>query len=642
MPDWSYRTLFRPLLFRLPAPAAREATLRTFGLLGKLPGGPFLIRTMGHMERSSVLESRVKETAISYPVGLGGSLDPHGWADTALSMIGFGFMEVGPVTLEPHGPILRVGRAPDREAVLCADPYRNDGAEAVHRRLAAYRGRLPLMLRLSHTPGCGTEEAFAQLYRLSERLSPHASALCLDITDGDWTGQETAAYCSRVIPVIRSTIGNKPLFLHLPLEYPAESLEALLRSIPPALIDGYATGEYYRNGEGWEAGRDGKARTLEMLNILRPYLADHHAVIVSAGVHEPQDALDLRMAGADYILLNSGLVYSGPGLPKRINEAVLHEVLRQTEPQPDPAFWRAWGWAVLLGLGMILGGVLAWIIAATSVLLPYDEAYLGLDAEQLAQSYPLVVKFMSHDRITLAGTMISIGVMYAMLGGYGLRARLHWARTALLSSGIVGFSSFFLYLGYGYLDPLHAAAGAALLPLFILSMQGSADRLLRGQPHPVNDRSWLLAQWGQLMFVILGAAFAVGGMVISWVGITGVFVPEDLEYLRTTAPELAQINGRLTSLIAHDRAGFGGALLSDAIAVLAVALWGIQAGERWIWSMLLMAGLPGFIAVFGVHGVIGYTDFIHLLPAYLAFAVYAAGLVLLYPYLMSDVRRKQQ
>jgi len=34
-----------------------------------------------------------------------------------------------------------------------------------------------------------------------------------------------------------------------------------------------------------------------------------------------------------------------------------------------------------------------------------------------------------------------------------------------------------------------------------------------------------------------------------------------------------------------------------------------------------------------VHYEIGYTDFIHLLPAWFAFALYVAGLILLYPYM---------
>lgn len=102
-----------------------------------------------------------------------------------------------------------------------------------------------------------------------------------------------------------------------------------------------------------------------------------------------------------------------------------------------------WGWMCLLGIGMILGGALAWIIAATSVVLPYDISFLGMLPSVLNEANPLVLQFMSHDRVTLAGTMISIGVIYYQLARYGLRSGLHWTRTALLTSAAVGFSSFF-------------------------------------------------------------------------------------------------------------------------------------------------------------------------------------------------------
>ena len=138
------------------------------------------------------------------------------------------------------------------------------------------------------------------------------------------------------------------------------------------------------------------------------------------------------------------------------------------------------------------------------------------------------------------------------------------------------------------------------------------------------------------MFVILGFALAIGGLTISLVGTTNIFVSTDLCYLGTTQEMLALFNENLLPLIAHDRAGFGGALFSEALAILIMALWGIRQGERWLWWTFLSGGLPGFIAVFSIHLTIGYTSFWHLLPAYFAFVIYMIGLVLLYPYLVEE------
>lgn len=344
-------------------------------------------------------------------------------------------------------------------------------------------------------------------------------------------------------------------------------------------------------------------------------------------------------AGANLLLLHSGMIYAGPGLPKRINEALLYERLREhgEEPKPQP-FWHGWGWMAFLGIGMVIGGVLALIIAMSSVLLPYDEEFLRMSASELRETWPQVIAFMSHDRVTLAGTMISIGVLYLMLALHGLRYGLHWAKTAVTVSCIVGFCSFFLYLGYGYFDPLHAAAAVILLPMFLLAMRTKGDGVLHEPPNVRRDRAWRLGQWGQLCFVLLGAALAVGGLVIAGVGLTHVFVPQDLAYLCIPADTLQQWNAQLLPLIAHDRAGFGGALFSNALALTAISLWGIREGSRWVWWMLLVGGLPAFLAGFSIHYAIGYTSFIHLLPAYVAVALFIAGLILLYPYLYKHKR----
>src|SRR2546430_9281962 len=83
-------------------------------------------------------------------------------------------------------------------------------------------------------------------------------------------------------------------------------------------------------------------------------------------------------------------------------------------------------------------------------------------------------------------------------------------------------------------------------------------------------------------------------------------------------------NGRLIPLIAHDRAGFGGALISVGVAMFLAVLYGRP--SRNLWQALALAGLFGFATAIGVHPVIGYTDPFHLGPAILGCVVFAIGL----------------
>lgn len=639
MPDWSYQTLFRPVLFRLPAETARDMTLKAFGTLGRIPGGSLLIKTLGHMEQTDLLIRHIGNMTVKYPVGLGAGLDVHSFAHRSLSQIGFGFIELGPVTEQAIAGENHVRRDEKREAILYRNWFVNKGAEALERQWNKYvwpKNGLPCMIRLRHMPDCTPQEALLEMERLLKRFSDKAGGFYLDVFDERWGQEEQAEYIEHLSSRISQLALKQPILLYVPLNIDETLLKDVFRRCSMRGWTGFVTGDGIESENGYEISAACKKTCLKLVTLLRKLAGDDAVIIANAGIHEPQDALDLVRAGANCVQLHSGLVYSGPGLPKRINEALLYEEISKQKPEQPQSFWSGWGLMFGLGIGMVLGGILAWIIATTTVLLPYDEQFLGLTMKQLERNFPQLVAFMMHDRVTLAGTMISIGILYMMLAGFAMRYRLHWAKTAIVVSGVIGFSSFFLYLGYGYFDPLHAIAAAALLPLFILGLRGKGDAVLHRPPNLLNDRAWQLAQWGQLLLVTLGIALAVGGIVIALIGITNVFVPQDLAYLCLSPDQMNEFNERLIPLIAHDRAGFGGALFSLSAAYLAAALWGVREGEKWLWWMILVAAAPGFIAAFGVHFAIGYTNFIHLLPAYIAFILYVGGLWLTYPYLVSS------
>ncbi|MCA1557882.1 MAG: hypothetical protein LC731_05005 [Acidobacteria bacterium] len=358
-------------------------------------------------------------------------------------------------------------------------------------------------------------------------------------------------------------------------------------------------------------------------------------IIASGGVHEPEHALELKAAGADLVQVDSGLVFTGPGLPKRVNDHFLFEATRNVEyekPARLPSL--TWFWTALMGAGMLFGSLLALVIAATKVVLPYDEAFVGMTREGLTAVNPRLLDFMAHDRVTLAGTMVAIGVMYVGLSVYGIRRGLHWAQQSVFISAFTGFASFFLFLGFGYLDTFHAFVTGALLQLLLLGVHARLGVYVPAtRPDLRGDRSWRLSLWGQLLLIIHGFALLAAGATISTVGVTQVFVHEDLEFMQTTAEALRSANPRLVPLIAHDRATFGGMLLSSGWVFLMPALWGYRRGAAWLWWTFLVAGLSAYAAAIGVHYAVGYTGIRHLLPAFGGLFLLLLGLGLSYPFL---------
>ena len=104
MPDWSYHPLFKSLLFRMPGTMGREFIHKGMNIIANLPGGPSLIEFLGHMKPSLYLQKTLFGLSFSNPVGLSGRIDPQLSGTKAFSNLGFGFIEIGPVTLEAQHP----------------------------------------------------------------------------------------------------------------------------------------------------------------------------------------------------------------------------------------------------------------------------------------------------------------------------------------------------------------------------------------------------------------------------------------------------------------------------------------------------------------------------------------------------------
>ncbi|ORB60260.1 hypothetical protein BST43_04245 [Mycobacteroides saopaulense] len=329
------------------------------------------------------------------------------------------------------------------------------------------------------------------------------------------------------------------------------------------------------------------------------------------------------------------LIAAGPGWFNRVIEAGT-----ATEPPKtlrdigfDPRGWPAWVWGVLVGLGLIVAGVGAAAIALGPVLLWYDRDYLGLSVGDLNGINHHLVGFLQHDRITMAGNMIGIGTLYLGLASGGIREGHRWARNALLMSGLIAFLTYFYFVVTGFLEPLHTLVVVVLFPMLLLAVW-RAPSVVHWPPiveGPESQRRRAL--WGQLLMIGVGGGLFVAGAVISTVGLTSVFVPTDLDFLGTSFEALHAADEHLPSFIAHDRAGFGGALMGAGLAVLLISLWGWRRGERWVWWSLLAGCAFGTAPVLAIHFAIGYTHFEHLLPVYVLVVVTVAALALSRAYL---------
>jgi dihydroorotate dehydrogenase len=504
MPDWTYRTIFRPLLFRLPAARARDITLRASTALAAGSGPIRSLELFGDMRPPAAARVIAGGLDFAGPVGLGAGFDVHAAALPALAQCGFGFLDVGPATRAPiaEGAIER--READ-EAIWYETPLANDGMDAVAARLARWRApAIPLGIRVAHRPGTDWQVAGDECIAVAGRLAPYASFLTLDTRAGmmsGWDAEMWPAFLARAAAGIKEMANERPVLLSLPLDLDPAVVNHLVAVGTAQGLGGIVIDDGCWADGGWLVGPQTFAASLRLVRALRAHTDGPLAIIASGGIREPAEALALLDAGATCVQLHSGLVYAGPGLPKRINEAVLATRTPEgrTKPPviPPGRFLFGWPWIALMGLGILLAGILAWCVAATRVILPYDESFLGLSRDQLTATNDRLLDFMAHDRITFAGAMIALGIVYVQYAAVAMRAGARWAWRAVVASASLGFLGFFLFIGFRYFDPLHAASTA---PLFVCFLLGVLRRPRRDAAPTVpdlhNDRRWRFGRGG--------------------------------------------------------------------------------------------------------------------------------------------------
>src|SRR5262249_11802830 len=157
--------------------------------------------------------------------------------------------------------------------------------------------------------------------------------------------------------------------------------------------------------------------------------------------------------------------------------------------------------------------------------------YLGMSASQLcALDDCRILHFMIHDRISFGGVLVAIGVVYLWLVRVPLARMESWSWWTLACSGLAGFLSFLSFLWYGSRDPWQGAPTLLLLPVFVAGLVHARRwRRQRVEPAALDMRS--AAGVGRSLLLLSSIGISVAGLTIMTVGMTTVFVPQDLEFM---------------------------------------------------------------------------------------------------------------
>ena len=333
-------SLIRPALFSLPAETSHDLTL----CMLRTP----LARLMG----SSAPACPVRVMGIDFPnpVGLAAGLDKNGECLSGLSMLGFGFLEIGTVTPRPQpgNDRPRMFRLPAAQAIINRMGFNNHGVAHLLQQVdkSGYDGVLGINIGKNRdTP---VEQAVDDYLYCLERVHEAASYVVVNVSSPNTPGLRTlqhGAALDELLSRLREAqtrldqaAGRRvPLVIKIAPDNDDDELGAMAEAFVRHGVDGVIVGNTTLSREGVAGHRHAdeagglsgvplKPVADRALGSMAGHLAGRLPLIGVGGIHSGADVADKVANGASLVQLYTGLVYRGPAL---VREAV--ESFRQAQ-----------------------------------------------------------------------------------------------------------------------------------------------------------------------------------------------------------------------------------------------------------------------------------------------------------------------
>jgi len=354
-----YRSLLRPILFRLPPETAHELALHS---LKFVVGGPF--KKIFTSQRGNF---GLKRFGLEFdnPIGLAAGFDKNGVAAEFLTALGFGFIEVGTVTNEPQpgNPKPRVFRLPRDRALINRLGFNNHGAVQVASTIRKHRPDCVLGVNIGKSRSVAIEQAIPDYLSSFEAVYDVADYIAVNVSSPNTPNLRELQEAKRLEDLLQSlqkrnselaqtrSANAKPILLKIAPDLNQAQIEAIvdiaLRANVSGIIatnttisrDGLQTpdSQVQACGPGGLSGAPLRQPSNQIISLVHRISHGKLPIIGVGGIFSAEDAWEKICAGASLIQLYTGFVYEGPAIARHINEGLLEILKREGFTSIDQA-----------------------------------------------------------------------------------------------------------------------------------------------------------------------------------------------------------------------------------------------------------------------------------------------------------------
>ena len=310
--------LIRKLLFTLDAEDAHEWTTEQMRHLQEIP---LALRTISFVCRPTATHSLLGLTFHSR-IGIAAGFDKNAQLMPFLAALGFGFVEVGTVTLRPQpgNPRPRLFRRPD--ALINRMGFNNDGADAIAARLRQWRTgtpACPLFVNVGKNRDVPLDRAVENYVECYRRVAPHADAAVLNLSSPNTPGLrdlQRPEHLESLLNAVRS-VRSGPILIKIAPDLDDAQI-AEITDVCVKLADGMICTNTTITEGGGLSGKPLREKSTSVLAKVRAHAGAEYPLIGVGGVFTKDDVREKIDAGANLVQLYTSFVYEGPMIAKRL------------------------------------------------------------------------------------------------------------------------------------------------------------------------------------------------------------------------------------------------------------------------------------------------------------------------------------
>ncbi|MCL4138891.1 UNVERIFIED_CONTAM: hypothetical protein GTU68_050716 [Idotea baltica] len=271
-------------------------------------------------------------------VGMAAGLDKNGDYLSALSALGFGFVEIGTVTPRPQpgNPKPRLFRLQEANAIINRMGFNNLGVDYLTEQVRAAQVDALVGINIGKNIDTAVENALDDYLIGLDKVYQQADYVTINISSPNTPGLRKLQFGESLKVLLSGLKGYVPMAVKVAPDLDLDEVQELANAFAEFEIDGViatnttmardkVVGMKHAEEAGGLSGQPVFEQSTEIVRQFKQTLPATLPIIAAGGIMSGQDAVKKIQAGASLVQIYSGFIYQGPALITEIINSIEKE-----------------------------------------------------------------------------------------------------------------------------------------------------------------------------------------------------------------------------------------------------------------------------------------------------------------------------